>query len=369
MNPFILNTYYSEDFFIGREHETRKIIDTLSKNKNIGILSKRRLGKTTLVKHVQNKYKHDVSVNFIYMDIMSSMNISEFTMLLAESVFNSGLRNNKQLTDTFSKLFSKFKPTFSINPLNGNTRFNLDLTNQKENLDSLEIIFDYIENSDKKFILAIDEFQQISKYEEDYIDFFKTKINSISNLVCIFAGSNTNTISNIFTQENNPFIDRENLIVLRPLKRRFYQKFAVQMFKNGGKSIDENLVDDILDLVNNNTYYAQLMCHRLYNLDTEEITITDIYKVFVSIIEENKFYFENYINLLTAYQWKVLRAIARENNAKEVTSISFCNRYQLSAPSSVNTAIKSLLKKDIINKEDGLYSVQDVLFAKWLSMA
>jgi hypothetical protein len=63
----------------------------------------------------------------------------------------------------------------------------------------------------------------------------------------------------------------------------------------------------------------------------------------------------------------VLQAIAKEGLAKNITSTKFIKKYNLNSASSVQSAIRLLLKNDLVTQSDGVYRVYDYFFAEWLS--
>ena len=85
-----------------------------------------------------------------------------------------------------------------------------------------------------------------------------------------------------------------------------------------------------------------------------------------SILRENEAVYINYRNLLTEYQWAMLKAIACEGNAKLITSKDFITKYKLGTPSSVHTAVKSLMEKEMIYREQEEYFIYDVFLERWL---
>lgn len=62
----------------------------------------------------------------------------------------------------------------------------------------------------------------------------------------------------------------------------------------------------------------------------------------------------------------VLQAIAKERASCNVTSAKFVKRYNLGSASSVQSAVRLLLKNDFITHEDGCYRVYDYFFSEWL---
>lgn len=60
-------------------------------------------------------------------------------------------------------------------------------------------------------------------------------------------------------------------------------------------------------------------------------------------------------------------AIAKEGKASEVTGGKFINKHRLISASSVSSALKGLLEKDIITVDKNVYSVYDQFFSLWLA--
>ena len=52
-----------------------------------------------------------------------------------------------------------------------------------------------------------------------------------------------------------------------------------------------------------------------------------------------------------------IQAIAKEGLAKNITSTKFIKKYDLNSASSVQSAIRLLLKNDLVTQSDGIYRV------------
>ena len=77
--------------------------------------------------------------------------------------------------------------------------------------------------------------------------------------------------------------------------------------------------------------------------------------------------YESLLYQMSVKQRDVFLAIASEKSAREVTGSRFMKKYGLVSPSSVSSAVKSLLDKDFITNDKGTYSVYDKFFLLWLS--
>ena len=78
----------------------------------------------------------------------------------------------------------------------------------------------------------------------------------------------------------------------------------------------------------------------------------------------------NYMTLLSQLPPKqkiVLQAIAKEGIARNITSSGFIKKYSLNSASSVQAAVKLLLKNDMITQTDNAYRVYDYFFSEWLA--
>ena len=77
--------------------------------------------------------------------------------------------------------------------------------------------------------------------------------------------------------------------------------------------------------------------------------------------------YKEIMNRLAPKQKMVLQAIAKEGKAQNITSAKFVQKYHLNSASSVQAAIKLLLKNEIITQEDGYYRLSDFFFAEWIA--
>jgi predicted transcriptional regulator len=63
----------------------------------------------------------------------------------------------------------------------------------------------------------------------------------------------------------------------------------------------------------------------------------------------------------------LLQAIAKEKAVKGITSAAFIKKYNQVSASSVQSALKPLLKNDVVTMDDGVYRIYDYFFSEWLA--
>jgi hypothetical protein len=77
--------------------------------------------------------------------------------------------------------------------------------------------------------------------------------------------------------------------------------------------------------------------------------------------------YKDLLSNLPPKQKMVLQAIAKEGTACNITSAKFIKKYNLNSASSVQAAVKSLLKNDLLTQTDNGYRVYDFFLSEWLA--
>lgn len=366
-NPFLLYGYYSPEFFCNRIVEEKRIISSLNNGRNITLFSIRRLGKTGLIEHVFYKLQSEKKIALFYLDILATTNISDFVNYFASTVLGKLESKPEKFIKKVGEIFTSIRPIISFDPNTGapNLQFNIQSTEEANS--SLERIFEYLKKSSKRIVIAIDEFQQITRYPEKNVEaVLRTNVQRAKNISFIFSGSHKHILLSIFSQYGNPFYQSTEMMQLERIIESDYSEFIKSKFAKGKKKITNSTVVKILEICRLHTYYVQFLCNRLYGLREKIITEVLVKETLNSILRENEAVYINYRNLLTEYQWAMLKAIACEGNAKLITSKDFITKYKLGTPSSVHTAVKSLMEKEMIYREQEEYFIYDVFLERWL---
>ena len=218
-------------------------------------------------------------------------------------------------------------------------------------------------------MLAIDEFQQITRFPEQNVEaLLRTHIQQMVDTRIIFSGSGKHLLSAIFSDYNRPFYQSTQLLTLPKIDKKDYSEFISKKFNNAKRSISEEAISHILNLTRTHTYYVQYICNRLFESRNRNITKEDVDKTLLDVLYENEDYYFTYRNLLTVQQFSLIKAIGKEDGVAQPSSKDFIWKYGLGTTSTINSAIKSLLSKDLIFKEEEKYLVYDVFFGLWLKL-
>jgi len=227
--------------------------------------------------------------------------LGEFVYALGKGILTALKPKGRKVWEFFLNTLQSLKSTISFD-INGNPEWSVGIGDIQSPDITLDEIFAYLEQADKPCLVAIDEFQTIPTY-------------------LAFA--------NHHLAKNHKEISAEAFACL-------YHRF-----------------DGI-------TWYVQYVLNMLYTSisDSSLLTEEDVNLAIDGILAQQRFAYQALIYQLTAKQKQVLTAIAREGKPSSLMSQEFLQKYHLGA-STVQGAVKTLLDKDFITQDEGVYQLCD----------
>ena len=368
-NPFIVGGYLSPHYFCDRETETEQLIRNITNGRNVVIISVRRMGKTGLIRHCfyQDKIKENYHTFFI--DIYATSSLREFVFALGKEIFERLKPKGMKFIERFFSIISSLRAGFKLDTITGEPTFDIGLGDIHAAETTLDEIFAYLEQADKPCIVAIDEFQQIGNYAEKNIEaILRTKVQHCQNARFIFAGSQKHIMMNMFNSPARPFYQSVNMMQLKSIPLTEYKAFVKRLFLENEKHIEEELIDEVYNFFEGHTWYIQLMFNELYILTGkgELCSRSQQTIALTNILQMQDFTYQEIFSRLPEKQKEVLIAIGKEQKAIGVTSGKFIKKYKLSTPSSVQSALKGLLEKNLVSQEQNQYEISDRLLGVWL---
>ncbi len=367
INPFQTVEYISPEYFCDRESELDQIVDSINNQRNITIVSQRRLGKTALIKHCFYHLKKRKDLSLHYFDIYATRNLAEFINVLSSSLIGYFESKPEKILSQIIKLLGQFRPKLSFDELSGTPAVELSLQSTAETEQSLAAIFDYLSKQKQRVVIAIDEFQQITNYPEKNVEaLLRTHIQMNNNVTMIYSGSNRRMLVSLFNDYARPFYQSTGFLFLDKIEPENYKTFISKHFKKGGQKISEEALDFILDWTQIHTYFVQEICNRLYSAGFTRIEIAEVKEVALRLLDERTPLYQVYKNILTVSQYTLLMAIAMETSIEKPNASAFLTKYKLGASSTVVRSLESLETKDLIQNENNKYALTDIFLMRWL---
>lgn len=366
-NPFLVYGYEGPDYFCDRETETANIISALSNGNNLTLMSPRRYGKTGLIHNVfHHLKKRQKDVSCFYIDIFATKSLSDFVNMLGKAILGKLDTPIQKAEGLVSKIFKSAQITVSQDPITGLPQLGLNFVAQKAE-QSLEEIFAYLSQNDRRCFVAIDEFQQIAFYPEKNIEaLLRTYVQQTHNANFIFAGSKLHMMSEMFNSPKHPFYRSTEKMSLGVLPEEVYYGFAAEKMKSGGFTLPYQTFHMIYDMVDGVTWFVQSILNRLYRQEPGVLTESHIRDTIIQLINSEEEDFKRIYHLLTANQAKLLKAIAQERVVKEPLAGSFHHSHNLKSSSSVQRALQHLTEQEYVYHSENGYIVYDRFFGFWL---
>ena len=367
-NPFSILDYYAPEYFCNRKEETGKLLNAFKSNRNVTLLSIRRLGKTGLIKHlfyhIQNNSKENTRL--LYIDILKTQNLSDFIKVFSNQIV-ADEHKHKNWFKKISALMVGLKANLSIDENDGTPKLQFAYQSPEQSERSLESIFDYLAKQKENYLIAFDEFQQITYYPEKNVEaILRTHIQHQHKDRYIFSGSGKHLLISMFNDYGRPFYQSTDMLLLQRLEIKEYAQFIQEKFTQNKVTIEEGLIESVLNHLDLHTYYVQYFFNRLYEKPYSHITRSETDNLMQEILKEKEYSFINYRSILTKIQFNVLKAIAKEGKVSSPNSSAFMKRHNFTQTSSINKTLKSLMEKEMIYMEDNAYKVYDVFLSKWL---
>lgn len=368
-NPFLTSGYAGAEYFCDRVNETKKLTQQLTNGNNVVLMSPRRIGKTGLLHHCFEQSVIKENYNTFIIDIYATKNLNDLIFVMGRSIVNALKPKGRKAIEKFLEIASALRPGVSFDIM-GNATWSLDIDKPATAEYAMEQIFDYIKQSEKPCIIAIDEFQQITNYPEKNVEaLLRTYIQNCRNANFVFAGSERHLLSEMFNSPARPFFASTTSLPLERLPIDKYTEFAMRHFANDDKTISEDMVRIVYERFEGITWYLQKVFNQLYiSMQTGEVCTAEMIEQTINdIVEDNSSNYADLLYQLTARQKQLMIAINMEGKASGITSTRFIKKYHLPAASTIQTAVKSLLEKQLITHNLGTYEVYDKFLSLWLS--
>lgn len=369
-NPFVTNGYAGAEYFCDRVKETAALRELLLNENNVALISPRRLGKTDLIWHVFDNKEIRRTHHCFVVDIYATKNLSDFVNMLGKAVMDELRPKGKKAWEKFIGIVSSLRSEITFD-MNGNPSWSVGLGAINNPAISLDEIFSYLNQADKPCLVAIDEFQQITRYDDDTIEAtIRTYVQRCTNAHFIFSGSQRHMMNGMFTSPSRPFYQAVSIMNLQPLDLNVYTEFCVGKFEAAGKHLDRAVVATLYERFEAVTSYMHRILNVLYSRTEKGSTcvVPMVDEAIDFILRMSSDSHESLLYQMPEKQRMLFLAIAREGKAEAVTGSQFIRKHKLISASSVSSALKGLLEKDFITMDKNVYSVYDQFFALWLGM-
>ena len=368
-NPFVTKGYAGAEYFCDRVNETKQLVDLTTNGNNMALISPRRVGKTDLIHHCFQQPEIKDRYYTFHIDIYATNSLRDFVNVFGRAILDELKPKGRVVWEGFLNILRSLRSEITYD-INNYPTWSLGLGDIENPGTTLDEIFEYLRNAEKPCLVAIDEFQQITRYTDspNMEAALRTYIQKCINATFIFAGSKRHLMGEIFISPSRPFYQSVLIMNLKPIPVEKYTDFAQRLFMKYGKGIDAAVVEEIYRRFDAVTSCIQRLLNVLFlkTIPGQQCTIDMVDGAVGYILDMFTETYSDLLDKIPEKQREVIVAIAKEGKATGITGKAFVKKYHLQTVSVVTAAVRGLLDKDFITQDKNVYMVYDPFFALWL---
>lgn len=372
-NPFFIGISIPDKYFCDRKKETEDMIKRIQNGYNIVLKSPRRIGKSSLIKHVFCQPEITDQYNTLYVDIYGTKCAADFIKEFQNGFLNAPFarleKGRKTVLAFLRNLYFEVKTT----PAGDLSGARVGVSQDGGISVTLQEMFNFLEKTKKPNIVVFDEFQQIQYYPERMSAILRSFVQQMNNTHFIFSGSSRHLLSQMFDSPDEPFFKSARSMDLDIISLDTYREFCKSMFQLYRKAITDASVELTYYLFCGNTYDMQQVMKDAFSNSGKGETVDEdmiLATVHLLLAEKEKDFREILNRLDNKKERNVLFCIASEGLATGLTSSSMMKRYSLDNASSVQNALRNLCgdKLNLVAKVgNSHYKLQDKFFELWIA--
>lgn len=368
-NPFVTKGYAGAEYFCDRVNETKQLVDLTTNGNNMALISPRRVGKTDLIHHCFQQPEIKDRYYTFHIDIYATNSLRDFVNVFGRAILDELKPKGRVVWEGFLNILRSLRSEITYD-INNYPTWSLGLGDIENPSTTLDEIFEYLRNAEKPCLVAIDEFQQITRYTDspNMEAALRTYIQKCINATFIYAGSKRHLMGEIFISPSRPFYQSVLIMNLKPIPVEKYTDFAQRLFMKYGKGIDAAVVEEIYRRFDAVTSCIQRLLNVLFlkTIPGQQCTIDMVDGAVGYILDMFTETYSDLLDKIPEKQREVIVAIAKEGKATGITGKAFVKKYHLQTVSVVTAAVRGLLDKDFITQDKNVYMVYDPFFALWL---
>jgi hypothetical protein len=367
--PFAYGRLAKDSLFTDRKLETERLIANFNSTANTILISPRRWGKSSLVEKVADiMTNNDKNIRFVMIDLYNVRSEEEFYELLAKEILLASNSKLAEIKEKAGKFLGRLIPKMSFGT-EPNSDFNIsfDWEALKQNPDDILNLAENIsKEKDIRFVVCIDEFQNIAMFDDSLA--FQKKLRSNwqkhkKTTYCLY-GSKRHMMIDIFTSQSMPFYKFGDIVFLQKIEKDELVRFIIKRFKATGKKIDKASAELITNNAECHPYYVQQLAHLAWLNTKTDCNIEIVELAQETLLRQLDFLFQTITDELSNTQINFLKALI--NNVEQFSANETIIKYNLGTSANVLRIKKSLENREIIDLFGEKITLLDPMYRYWL---
>lgn len=369
-NPYIFGDVVKGEYFTNRDEEIKELTLDLLSGQNILLFSPRRYGKTSLIIKILDNLKKE-NVIPVYVDLFRITSVHTFVKIYTAAITKATATKLEEAVQFLKTNFPTIIPKVVVKTSDP-TEFEFDFEAAKEDIDKvLDDLYDLPQKiaakRKRQLVVVFDEFQEITALNLPIERSLRAKIQHHDKVSYCFMGSKRHLLDELFLDKNKPLYRIAKSVPLGKIPAGKFKTFIHSRFKSVDMDIEESLIEQILKLTACHPYYTQQLCHEIFNIcfSKKGVTPKDIEIARDKCISAQSYAYSTIWDGLAGKQKDLILALALNPEAN-IYSQEFLTKHELGAPATVQTAVKALEKKGLLDRQNGSYFISDIFLVEWI---
>jgi hypothetical protein len=376
-NPFVYGEIVTDAAFADREVERDRLARDLLAGQKVFLISPRRYGKSSLVRWVlRSLARQDVLT--VEVTVAASSSYVGFLEAYARALIVAETPVGR-VRQWASELLGALRPEIRVDAdARGTPRIALGFPSVRHDRDVARLAGEVFAlpgriaaARGRRVAIALDEFQAITTFNGGSVEHaLRAAVQDQRQVGYVFAGSEPSLMERMLTSKR-PFYKAGPVMRLEKIPPDDFAAFLEGRFAGSGRRPEPGLGAAIVDLAGNVPYDVQRLAHEMWDdvraTGRRTATVDDLHVTLTRLLLEQGPLFEDAWQRLTLAHRGVLRAVVLEDG-RELLGADVRARHRLSTASSVQSALASLVKADLIMRESPRrYAMVDSLFREWVA--
>ncbi len=373
-NPFTFGDLALDDAFTDREDEVAELVSDMCNGQNVLVYAPRRYGKSSLtLRAAQGALRRKALVG--YCDLMKTPTKERLAAALAKTIYADIASPIGQAFERAADLFRGLRvlPTMEVDPSDGSLRFSFQTGRRRSDIDDtierlLELLGELAAERKRRVVMIFDEFQEILTLDPKFPNLMRAVFQAQPEVSHVYLGSKRHILERIFSDRNEPFWRSAKQLEIGMIPAGKFAPFIRDRFRDSGKGIADGALDRLLEVSAGHPYGTQELAYFLWEIVApgEQATVADLENAVARVLRSENNHFAALWDEASHPQRLLMLALADEPSAS-VYSRAYHERHELPATPTLQTALRSLLTKEIVGTDaDGDYRIVEPFLAEWL---
>jgi uncharacterized protein len=371
INPFRFGALALDEAFADRAAELAELTADALARQDVALFAPRRFGKSSLIwRASQELIKQRALVAQV--DLMTTPTPGRLADKLAQSIYedlSSALFRTRERVRVFQGL--RVTPTITVGPDDGSMSFSF--TSSAASADIMATIERLLElpgqlagERHRQVVLVLDEFQEVVGIDPGLPRLMRSVFQRQQEVSHIYLGSRRHTLEQIFNDENEPFWRSAKRIELGVIEPDAFRPFISARFAHTGRALDEEALDLVLATTRGHPYATQELCYFVWQqtLEGAAASIDNVRSAIDDVLRSEDSHFASVWDNASSQQRVLLRALALEEG--HPFAGEYRRRHGLPGPSSVQKALQTLERAELVSRSDGRAWISEPFLAQWL---